>query len=90
MNIETQILIAYEQYEEALELLEAAQEKFGQATWIDLKTLEIFAATKQCGPFLELFNQQRTRLEAESPIAFEKIVKLRDSLCKEFNISAFG
>ena len=90
VNIETQILIAYEQYEEALELLEAARQKFGQVGWIDLKTLEIYAATKQCGPFLELFNQRRVKLEEESPIAWEKIAKMRDSLCKEFNISAIG
>jgi hypothetical protein len=90
VRVEIEVLMAYEQYEEAMSLLGLSQQKFGESAWIDSKQLEILAATNQCEAFLNLFNEKRAALEAASPIMWDKMQKMRDQLCSDFRISALG
>ena len=87
-RMEAEVLLAYEQYDEALQLLADCRQNFGADDWIDLKTLEIYAASNQCEKFLALFNEKRKALQTDPK--WEKIEKMRDRLCAEFKISAIG
>ena len=89
-RIEVEVLLAYEQFDDAMQLLQMCREKFGEADWIDVKVLEILAATNQCEAFLSMYNDKRSSLKTGAPIAWLKIEKLHDKLCDDFNISALG
>lgn len=88
VKIEVDVLIAYEQYPDALQLVKTAREKFGEDPWLDIKQLEILASSKQCDAFYELYNKRKVGLQSELPEPWEKIEEMRTRQCKEFKISA--
>lgn len=88
VKIEVDVLLAYEQYSEAMQLLSASREKFGQDPWLDIKELETLASARQCDEFFSRFDEKKIKLEEELPMAWGKIEKVRKQLCKEFKISA--
>jgi len=88
VKVEIDVLLAYEQYNEAMELLKTSKEKFGHEPWLDIKELEVLASSGQCDVFFARFNETKAELEAELPEAWEKVEKMRMQLCKEFKISA--
>ncbi len=90
VKVEIEVLLAYEQYEEALSLLNLSEHKFGADAWIDYKKLEILAATNQCEEFLRVLNDKRPLLEKSAPILWAKVKTLRDRLCADPRISALG
>jgi len=88
IKIEIDVLLAYEQYSDAMNLVQSSRERFGEDAWLDIKELEILASSRQCDKFFAQFNIKKSKLEHELPRPWGKIEKLRKQLCKEFKISA--
>ena len=88
VKIEIDVLLAYEQYEEAMQLLKESKVKFGEAPWLDIKELEILASSRQSDLFYKLYNAKKDLLEQELPEAWEKVDQMHQQLGKEFKISA--
>lgn len=86
-KVQIDILLAYEQYEEAMSLLRAAKEKFGNKADLDIKELEILGSSRQCDRFFERFNETKSALSARLPEAWVKVEDMHKRLCKDFKIS---
>lgn len=88
VRVEIDVLLAYEQYNEAMGLVESARQRFEDQAWLDIKELEILALTRQCEVFLSRFDDTTDLLKQQYPLEWAKIEKMRDHLCETFNVSA--
>jgi FimV-like protein len=86
--LEIDVRLAYEFYDEALEMLQQAKRKFGDATWIDAKTLEIYAATGEHREFLALFEQKRAALESAAPVVWAEIEAMHADILRKTKVSS--
>ena len=85
---EIDVFIAYELYSEAKKLLDSARSQFGQDHWLDIKELEILAHSKSADIFFSLFEDHEEQLSEEFPIAWKKIMAMKEKLSDEFQKTA--
>lgn len=88
VKVEIDVLLAYEQYDEAMGLIVSARQRFNDQAWLDMKELEILALTRQCEVFLSRFDDKMDSLKKQHPLDWAKIEKMRERLCETFNVSA--
>ena len=74
---ECDTLIALEHYTEALQLVKASRANLVNDAWLDLKELEILAASDQTETFFEVYDQYKRRLKKELPEPWKEIQKMR-------------
>ncbi len=88
LKIEIDVYMAYEQYEEATNLIHQGREGGGNNAWFDLKELEILAATKNLEAFMIEFDRKKSLYGKTLPEEWKDIEKIRDNLCEKLNILA--
>ncbi len=85
---EIDILIAYQMYDEAFELIEAARETLDDNECLNIRELEVLAYTKNIDIFFPKYDQMKLRLAEQFPQAWEKIETLHKQLTSEFQMTA--
>ncbi len=88
IKVEIDVYMAYEQYEEATNLIHQGREGGGNNAWFDLKELEILAATKNLEAFMIEFDRKKSLYGKTLPEEWKDIEKIRDNLCEKLNILA--
>jgi hypothetical protein len=88
VHSEIDVLIAYELFSEAQELVEASRKAEKDDRWLVLKELEILAYLKDAEQFFAKFEEEKSSLSKEFPVAWNKIIKMRASLISEFKLKA--
>ncbi len=77
---EIDILIAYQLYDEALNMVQSARTRQPDNHCLDIRELEILAYTRQQDLFRRKYAEQKAVLEKEFPQAWKKIETLRDEM----------
>lgn len=90
VHTELDILIAYEQFDEALQLVHKAKKKLKDDRWLDIKEIEILACTKNYDLFYSRMEEHEETLSREFPLAWKNIMKLSRKLNQEFQKSAIS
>lgn len=88
VHTELDILIAYEHFDEAMELLVEARKDLKDDRWLDVKELEILAATKQVELFYARLEEMKESISREYPLAWKNILKLSFKLNEQHQHSA--
>ncbi len=78
---EIDVLIAYQLYEEALELVVSSREDFvGNKSDLDIRELEILGYLKNDDLFFPMFDELKEELAKEYPVEWKKIVELSEQM----------
>ena len=88
VHAEIDVLIAYELFVEAQELVDTTKQKYKEDHWLVIKELEILAYLKDVDLFLSRVEHEKNQLSQEFPVAWKKILKMRDDLCSEFKLAS--
>ena len=80
---EIDILIAYNLYDEALELIGTARKTMQGNRCLDIRELEVLAYTKNVEKFFPKFEQEKNILSVEFPDEWSKIKGLNDQLTSQ-------
>ena len=83
IHAEIDLLVAYQEYEEALNLLNSARKKFADDNWLDIMELKVLAYSKDVDMFFFKREQYRDRLSTEYPEAWQKILQMSEKLTAE-------
>ena len=83
IHAEVDLLVAYQEYEEALNLLSSARKKFADDYWLDIMELKIHAYSKDVDMFFFKREQYRDKLSTEYPDAWKKIMRMSEKLTAE-------
>ena len=81
---EIDVLIAYQLYDEAFEMLKNARETLDDNGHLDIIELELLAYTKNVDEFFLKFEKFKDSLSKEFPEEWKKIADLNDKLIVEF------
>lgn len=87
IHAEIDLLVAYQEFEEAQNLLNSAREKFAEDQWLDIMELKILAYAKDVDMFFFKMDQYKDRLSAEYPTQWKQIIKMGDKLNLELSKS---
>ncbi len=78
---EIDVLIAYELYEEAFELIKQSRQDFvSDRGFLDIRELEILAYLKNAEVFFPMFEQRKESLSREYPLEWAKIIELSEQM----------
>jgi FimV-like protein len=78
---EIDVLIAYELYEEAFELIKQSRQNFvSDRGFLDIRELEILAYLKNAEVFFPMFEQLKESLSREYPLEWAKIIELSEQM----------
>jgi len=88
VHAEIDVLIAYELFVEAQDLVDSTMQKHKEDRWLVVKELEILAYLKDVDLFLSRVEHEKNQLSKEFPVAWQKILKMRDDLCSEFKLAS--
>ena len=81
---EIDVLIAYQLYDEAFELLKNARETLDGNGCLDIRELELLAYTKNVDVFFPRFEKLKETLSKEFPEEWKKVIGLNEKLVVEF------